>query len=84
MKSFKVKLIFENNIEEYQVIQAETIKKANQICEQICLDNKKLVERIESLNVYTTRIIKKCDICNIDWREELLSCLKIEDLKNDI
>lgn len=80
MKKFNIRIVFKNNTEEFKIINAKTISEAKKICEQMCKENKETIEKCTSKNIYTTRIIKECTICNLNWRDELLDFLSEDNI----
>lgn len=84
MKKFNVRVVFENNTEELRIIEAKSSSEAKKICEQIYIENKEIIERCASKNIYTTRIIKECSIYGINWRDELLGCLDLTELEDNV
>lgn len=88
MAKFKATISYENcYFEETIEIDAETLGKARIKCEEIKTKNNELVAEISKKNIYTNRVIKNCELKNINWRDELLGIdigLKLEESKDNI
>lgn len=86
MAKFKATIYYENcNTEESIEIEADTLNKAKEKCEEIKTKNNELVVEIGKKNIYTNRVVKNCKLKNINWRDELLSIdIGIEESKNNI
>jgi len=82
MAKFKAIILFANcHIKETIEIEADTLGAARIKCEEIKKANNDLVSNLIKKNIYTNRLIKKCELSNVDWRDEFLGCLKISETK---
>jgi hypothetical protein len=75
VKKFKASIIYQNNLEESIDIEAKNTPEALKKCEDIKKEHIEMLARFELHNIYTTRKIKDCVLCKVDWREQLESCL---------
>jgi hypothetical protein len=75
---YKIKITYKNyNFEEVLQINAESLEKAKQKCQQIKDENKEIIEKFKNKNIYVSKQISDC-ICEADWREELINSLNIK------
>jgi hypothetical protein len=82
LAKFKVAISFVNySFEEVIEIEASSIKEASKKCEKIKKDDEKMIKHLESKNVYTSRIIKECRVCKVNWKEDLLRCANFLEKK---
>jgi hypothetical protein len=61
--------------EEIREVEARSLVQARKICEEIKEENKKVVERCNDRNVYTTRAIEECSVIISSWRDEFWGCI---------
>lgn len=84
MAKFKVAVSYvASYLEEIIEIEADTIKKAKEKCDEIKLENERRVERLNSYNVYVSKIISNCKLDKITWEHELLGCAKVDVIKSE-
>lgn len=73
---FKIILTYENySFEETLQVEAESIQKARQKCEEIKIKNQELIEKLKTKNIFISKQIKDCRLCSLDWRDELKETL---------
>jgi len=86
MALFKLSLKYAGRSSEDLVeIEADSPKEARLKCEKLVEENISAVERMAKLNVYTSKILESCSLCNYDYKLDMLSLEKVlNSSKNDI
>ena len=70
---FKVLISYENPFsEEIVEIEAQNIKLAKGLCEEIKNKNKEHIDYLESKNIYISKTIRECKIYKRDWRDDAI------------
>ncbi len=83
MAIFNLALSYSNQyFEEFVRIEAKTIKEAKNKCEEIIEKEKNEIVRLSKLNVYKSKIIKSCRLCDSSQKLDKISLSNI--LKDEI
>jgi hypothetical protein len=64
-------------------IDSDNSTAAKAKCLEIKEERQKQEEYIKSKNIFISKTIEKCELCKIDWREELAKCVQIIMVNSD-
>lgn len=70
--------------EEILEFNARTPSEAKKVCPRLMEENRTFLERIRRLNVYSSKILESCRLCEYDRGLELLDLDEVLNSKDNI